>query len=186
MLKIYIAGPDVFFQNALEIGNIKKEICRKYGFEGVYPLDLLPEDLFTNKYNLNSRAKIIKKACVDGIIDSHILVANMTPFRGVSMDVGTACEIGLADMSGLDIYGYSLDDRHYIEKVIDNKLFSYKFEGVEYDINGSIIENFSKIDNCMITEACKNIFFKSSSSETHLELFEKVIKHISEINNNNA
>lgn len=183
MLKVYIAGPDVFFKDALEIGNLKKEICRKYGFEGVYPLDLLPDDLFTDKYDLNSRAKLIKKACVKGITESNILVANMTPFRGISMDVGTACEIGLADMADLDIYGYSLDERHYIEKVIDAKLFSHKVGDIEYDINGSLVENFLKIDNCMVTEACKEIFFKLTPFETHIELFEKVIKNIALIHN---
>ncbi|MDR9459781.1 MAG: hypothetical protein RI591_06525, partial [Dehalococcoidia bacterium] len=32
--RVYLAGPDVFFPNAIEIGNAKKRICAQYGFEG--------------------------------------------------------------------------------------------------------------------------------------------------------
>ena len=37
--KIYIAGFDVFMQNSIEIGKNYVELCKKYGFEGLYPLD---------------------------------------------------------------------------------------------------------------------------------------------------
>jgi nucleoside 2-deoxyribosyltransferase len=37
--KIYLAGPDVFLSNAIEIGQKKKDLCKKYGFEGHFPLD---------------------------------------------------------------------------------------------------------------------------------------------------
>lgn len=38
--RIYLAGPEVFLLNAKEIGKRKKALCRKYGFEGVFPLDV--------------------------------------------------------------------------------------------------------------------------------------------------
>lgn len=37
--RIYLAGPEVFFPNALEQGAEKKRLCCEHGFEGVYPLD---------------------------------------------------------------------------------------------------------------------------------------------------
>ena len=36
---IYIAGPSVFREDAIEYGNKLKELCLKYGFIGLYPLD---------------------------------------------------------------------------------------------------------------------------------------------------
>ena len=39
LLRVYLAGPDVFLPNAAEIGRRKREICAQYGFEGVFPLD---------------------------------------------------------------------------------------------------------------------------------------------------
>src|SRR5258708_1028231 len=35
----YLAGPEVFLPDAAEIGRRKKELCRRHGFEGLYPLD---------------------------------------------------------------------------------------------------------------------------------------------------
>ena len=37
--RIYLAGPEVFFPNAREQGEIKKRLCAAHGFAGVYPLD---------------------------------------------------------------------------------------------------------------------------------------------------
>ena len=38
-MKIYLAGPDVFLPDALEIGRQKIDICRRHGLIGLYPLD---------------------------------------------------------------------------------------------------------------------------------------------------
>ena len=38
-LKIYLAGPDVFLADARRVGRRKQELCREYGFEGLFPLD---------------------------------------------------------------------------------------------------------------------------------------------------
>jgi len=39
MLKIYIAGPDVFEQNSIQIGKEYCKLCEDYGYKGLYPLD---------------------------------------------------------------------------------------------------------------------------------------------------
>jgi nucleoside 2-deoxyribosyltransferase len=36
---IYLAGPDVFLPDAVEIGRRKAEICALHGLTGLYPLD---------------------------------------------------------------------------------------------------------------------------------------------------
>ncbi len=177
MKKIYLAGPDVFYHNVDNISQFKKSICLKYGFEPIFPLDLLPKNLFTNKYSLNDRARIIKKACISGIKQSDILVSNMSPFRGVSMDVGTAFEMGFADALDKKIFGYSIADSTYLEKVIEADMYKNTINEVDYDIHDSIIENFQKIDNCMTTEACDFILFKRHD-ETENELFERLIYEI--------
>ena len=33
-IMIYLAGPDVFLPNAIEVGKKKKAICEEFGFEG--------------------------------------------------------------------------------------------------------------------------------------------------------
>ena len=38
-MNIYLAGPDVFLPDAIEVGRRKIEICARHGVTGVYPLD---------------------------------------------------------------------------------------------------------------------------------------------------
>ena len=39
MMRVYLAGPDVFLPNAAAIGAAKVALARRYGFEGLFPLD---------------------------------------------------------------------------------------------------------------------------------------------------
>ena len=183
MIKIYLAGPDVFYPNATVIGQAKKDICAKYGFEGVFPLDLLPDNLFSGKFSLKEQANIIKSACIKGIRECDILVANMTPFRGISMDGGTANEMGAAHIIGKKVYGYSLDSRSYLKKVQAYDDF-YSSNGCHYDSFDQLIEDFDAIDNCMMTEECEFIVVENcieqNSVENNLKVFEKTIQKIKE------
>ena len=38
-MKLYLAGPEVFLPDALSIGKVKRELCRRHGFVGLFPLD---------------------------------------------------------------------------------------------------------------------------------------------------
>ena len=46
-----------------------------------------------------------------------LLIANCTPFRGVSMDVGTAFEIGFMRALGRPVFGYSNTPADYAARV---------------------------------------------------------------------
>ena len=37
-LKVYLAGPEVFLPNAADIANEKREICREFGFDSIFPV----------------------------------------------------------------------------------------------------------------------------------------------------
>jgi nucleoside 2-deoxyribosyltransferase len=39
MTRVYLAGPDVFLPDAVELGRRKVELCRRHGLIGLYPLD---------------------------------------------------------------------------------------------------------------------------------------------------
>ncbi len=93
MKKIYLAGPDVFLSDSIEQGQRKKELCQKYGFEGLYPLDNEIEDTFEHKADMGLH---IAQANEKLIQECDAVIANLTPFRGTSADVGTVYEIGLA------------------------------------------------------------------------------------------
>ncbi len=130
MEKIYIAGFDVFCENAFEIGEYYKNICKKYNFIGLYPLD---NELETSKEIFLGNINLIEQ--------SDIIVANLNNFRGDTMDDGTAFEIGYGYAKNKLLYGYMDDVRDLITK-IGNK-----------DSNGFIVEDFKKPINLMIAES---------------------------------
>jgi nucleoside 2-deoxyribosyltransferase len=103
--RVYLAGPEVFFPDALAQGAEKKRLCAKFGFTGVFPLDnaiaeaasLSPEAL----------ARAISHGNESLMRSCDLMIANCTPFRGVSMDAGTAFEIGFMRALGRPVLGYS-------------------------------------------------------------------------------
>lgn len=133
-LRAYLAGPDVFFPNAIEIGEEKKRICARHGFEGVYPLDADFEPLF----QLDSPTKM-GHMCFDLMVEMmdscNLIIANLTPFRGPSMDVGTAVEIGYMHGRGKPIFGYTNVASDYAQRV---------------QPDGFTIEPFELVDNVMV------------------------------------
>ena len=80
-MKVYLAGPDVFLPDAQHIGQLKRDICRQHGLEGLFPLDgHLPEDA---KEPLSRRIFRANTALMDR---ADAIIANLTPFRGPSAD----------------------------------------------------------------------------------------------------
>ena len=98
--RIYLAGPDVFLPDAAAVFDAKRKLCIDYGFVGVAPVDsetdlsLLPK---------RAAAMQISADNEDLIRSCNLLIANLTPFRGPSADVGTAYEIGFARALGLQV-----------------------------------------------------------------------------------
>src|SRR5687767_606714 len=104
MPRIYLAGPDVFLPNATEMGERKKRLCAEYGFQGMYPMDseadingLAPREAGLHIGRLNHNM----------IRECDVVVANITPFRGPSADVGTVYEMGYGAGLGLVICAYT-------------------------------------------------------------------------------
>lgn len=184
-MKIYLAGPDVFFQCDLESGQKKVDFCKELDVEGIYPSFLLPEDLFfnTSKYSKQEQRRTINQQCKKGIVEADIIVANLTPFRGLEMDSGTAFEIGFADALGKIIYGYSDTPESYLERM-------KKVEGTYQDSNGAwrdkdhhVIENFDYPENCMISDSCVRLLQPSEQEiqfikEDSLYMFKKTIQKV--------
>ena len=88
MMKIYLAGPDVFLPDAVEIGRRKVEICARHGLTGLYPLDnaidLAAADASLRIFRGNEAM----------MNEADAIIANLTPFRGPGADAGTVYELG--------------------------------------------------------------------------------------------
>ena len=107
MEKIYLAGPDVFSKNSIQIGESHKRICKENGFIGLYPLDNEIKEISKDiKYD-------IVKADILAIEQSDYIIANLSNFRGnlihPSCDSGTAWECGYGLAKGKRVLGYTTD-----------------------------------------------------------------------------
>lgn len=153
--RIYLAGPEVFLINAKEVGLNKKRICLKHGFEGVFSLDAKIdfEDKPPEEAGLS-----ISEANEELIKSCDILIANITPFRGPSVDVGTAYEMGFAHALGKKVLAYTNVKSRFTERTIKalNGKVKRSSDGKIRDSQGMFIEENQLTDNLMI-DGCIHI-----------------------------
>ncbi len=144
MKKIYIAGPDVFEKDSIEIGEKLVKLCSEYGFQGLYPLDNVVD--FSQKKR--KIAQDIFEANAAMIKESDIVIANLNSFRGKEADSGTVWECGYAHGLGKEVYGYMDSIKPYIDNFSnDEKTAS---SGFFLDAQGRVIEDFDYPLNLMI------------------------------------
>lgn len=150
MRKIYLAGPEVFEPEAREIGRAKVAICAAHDFEGLFPLDNLIETQATPR----DTALAIFRANRDMIRAADLVIANLTPFRGPSADIGTVWEVGFAAGLGKPVIGYSHDSRPLLDRVKALGPVVWQPERAEWlDEQGLVVEAFGMTDNLMIDGA---------------------------------
>src|SRR5947209_5966398 len=146
MTKIYLAGPDVFLPDAIDIGRRKVEICARHGLIGLYPLDH-EVDRSAGEVSLN-----IFKGCESMMDAADAIIANLTPFRGPGADPGTAYELGYVTARGKFCLGYSNDPQAYAERV--RKLVAVSSQDRPLvDADGLTVEDFGLADNLMMVHA---------------------------------
>jgi len=138
--RIYLAGPEVFFPVSEHqfIVAEKKRLLREYGFAGVDPLDT--ELVFSDDQAKPDRGHGIYKANRELMDSCDAIIANLTPFRGISADPGTVFEVGYMVGQGKPAFGFTLDSRHYRERA----------GATGQDHMGHTIEDFELSDNLMI------------------------------------
>jgi len=145
-MKIYLAGPDVFLPDAVEIGKRKVAICAAHGVSGLYPLDNAI-DVSAGEVSLD----IFKgnQAMMDA---ADAIIANLTPFRGPGADAGTAYELGYMAARGKLCLGYSNDPTIYAERVRRFTEVSSQ-DGHLVDAEKLTVEDFGLSDNLMLMHA---------------------------------
>jgi nucleoside 2-deoxyribosyltransferase len=145
-MKIYLAGPDVFLPDALEVGKRKVEICARHGLNGLYPLDNAVDPA-------GERASVaIFRVCETMMDAADAIIANLTPFRGPGADPGTAYELGYMAARGKLCLGYSNDPAHYAVRVRRSGAVNTR-DGHLVDADGLLVEDFGLTDNLMLIHA---------------------------------
>lgn len=102
--RIYLAGPEVFLPDPLEAGRRKITLAAEHGLEGVYPLDA---SLDLDGLAKPAQAALISRSNEALMRSCDAAIANLTPFRGVSADAGTAFEVGFMRALGRPVLGYT-------------------------------------------------------------------------------
>ena len=175
--KVYLAGPDVFFPNPIELGRRKKVICERHGLNGLYPLD--------NEVTASDRVQVAMEIFHQNcrlMDEADAIIANMTPFRGVSMDPGTAFEIGYTRAQGKPVFDYS-DEKEptdYAGRM--RRLNLLGDDGGLIDCDGLAVEDFGLPDNLMMVCAALDsgtTLITAHDLEglpTELAIFEECVK----------
>jgi nucleoside 2-deoxyribosyltransferase len=145
-MKIYLAGPDVFLPDAVDIGRRKVELCARHGLTGLYPLDnairIAAKDASLRIFRGNEAM----------MIEADAIIANLTPFRGPGADAGTVYELGYMAGRGKLCLGYSNDPASYAGRVRKFTDVSSR-DGRPVDASGLTVEDFGLSDNLMMIHA---------------------------------
>jgi nucleoside 2-deoxyribosyltransferase len=164
-MKVYLAGPEVFLPDAVEIGARQKAICQKYGIAAHFPLDM---GLDLSALTPQEAARVIFEANVAAIDAADAIIANMTPFRGPGMDGGTAFEMGYAHAKQIPIYAYTNDPRTYLGRARALGLVARVEAAKSRDALGLEIEDFGLLDNlmmgCAAASISKPIFWRANQA----------------------
>ncbi len=158
---IYLAGPEVFLPDPIQAGVDKKQTIERLNQEhnwpfklvGLYPMDNEIEN-FAPDFKTGMK---IYHANIQLMDQAHFITANMVRFRGPSMDVGTAFEMGY--MAGLNkpvfayydakpFYGKDETPGIYAERVARH--YPVDADNPGKDAHGQSIEDFQMADNLMM------------------------------------
>ena len=186
-MKIYLGGPDVFLENAIEIGQKKEDLCAQYGFEGLFPID--------NK--VDTKGKTLPEVGFEiyrgniGLMDrADCIIANLTPYQSVNCDAGTAFEMGYMRGLGKPIYGYSNVAENFLTR--QKNAFPHYLDGSGHYRDKKThmaFESFDLADNLMLAGAVQEqsshpIFVPKYTDDDilktnmRLDVFEMVLKYM--------
>lgn len=132
-LKVYMAGPDVFRPDQLDVFAWNKQLLTDAGFIPLSPMDGDPPALDMSRGIYLGNMEMIESC--------DLVIANCNDFRGDCIDDGTAFEIGAAKALGKVIFGYR------------DRLNSMKDRLGGVDADGWAVEDFNLPVNLMIYHA---------------------------------
>ena len=182
---VYLAGPEVFLPEPIAAGTqMKARIAAlsraaDWPFElaGLYPLD---NEIPDSRPDFDTGMRIYR-ANVEFMNRAHAVAANMVRFRGPSMDVGTAFEMGymlglgkpvFAYYDAAPFYGREEAPGMYVDRVRSH--CSVSEHDPRVDADGLSIDDFRMADNLMMIGALE------SGAGAIAESFEHAIVQIAE------
>lgn len=147
-LKLYLAGPEVFLPNARDMLDRKAAMARAHGFEPICPGDIFIEPAPT-RHEFGLKISAVDEGMMDR---ADGVIANLTPFRGIAADVGTAFELGYMCAQGKLVAAYTnvaanhfaRTSAYYGSEVREGA------DGRKRGPDGLSLEDFDMIENLML------------------------------------
>lgn len=171
-IRAYLAGPDVFLPHAAAQATAKIALCAAHGLTGIAPfnpgLDMsAPPDLLWRRIYADDLRMMN---------ECDIIIANLTPFRGVSADAGTLVELGWFLGAGKPCWGYSNTAEPFASRAHAHR------DKVADALPGLAVEDFGLSDNLMIEGALAGGLARPPDGISRpfdsLEIFELCLRRI--------
>lgn len=161
--RVYLAGPEVFYPDAVERGRQMKAVCASLGFEGLFPLD-------ADVAGSLEPARAIYEANCRLIATADAVVANLRDFRGFEPDSGTVWEVAHALACGKPVVGYLPDRRSLMERMT-----SQVSGGV--DAEGCVVEDFGLPLNLMLAHSLTAVAYGQEDGFAGLQAALAALRH---------
>jgi nucleoside 2-deoxyribosyltransferase len=114
---LFLSGPDLWFPDAPELMQRRREACEAAGFRAVSGRD---SPLIETEPS-EAMAREIYAGVLERLRGADAVIANLTPWRGPSADTGTAFEAGFAAALGKPVFAYlnvgTEDEAEYRDRV---------------------------------------------------------------------
>lgn len=148
--RVYLGGPEVFLprEAAVEVARRKREACAALGLEGVSPADI-SLDVAALGVRGDAAADLIAAKDEALMRSCHMGVCCVTPFRGPSMDVGTAYEMGVLRGAGKPVFAFT-------NAAQDLRRRTLGASGAARDARGMHVEDFGQPENLMLAAAVRD------------------------------
>jgi nucleoside 2-deoxyribosyltransferase len=148
-VKVYLAGPEVFLPNARAQLDKKIALTKAAGLIPVSPGDFVIPPQPTPRQFGHAISEIDEK-----MMDSaDAIIANLTPYHGVSADVGTCYELGYMCAQGKLVYAYTnvaADMKTRTTAHYDGDVFRSEDGRLRGTRDGLSIEDVDMVDNLMM------------------------------------
>ncbi len=147
-IKVYLAGPEVFLPDARLQLDRKIALTRAAGFVALAPGDLAIPPQPTKRL-LGHAISAIDERLMN---DADAIIANLTPYHGLSADTGTCFELGYMCAREKIAYGYS-----NVAADMRTRAIAYYEGDIHVDASGRLrgadglmIEDVDMADNLMM------------------------------------
>jgi len=139
-MKLYLAGPDVFRQDAAAWADAARALCSEHGHQALIPLD-----------GVETTAAGIYRANIELIRSADAVLANLNPFRGCEPDSGTCVEVGFALALNKPVVAYLESGETTMARVtrISGAALG-RHDGRPVDQDGLYVEDFGLPLNLML------------------------------------